>query len=98
MAGLTTHITFSKQLAVPDVAEDLVWVGDGGNNVVTFLNQISLVTDKAVFIYIDGLNDADRLDLRAGESWTETGISFRRLRFVNQVALEQPTVRGVAWG
>lgn len=93
-----THITFSKQLATAGQIEDLLWVGSGHNGKLEYATKVTLVTDKDVIIYIDGIEPDDGLDLKGSESWNEDNVQFRRLRFVNQVMGERPTVRGIVWG
>lgn len=88
----------NKQLAVAGVAENIVMSG------MEEWRTISITTDKDVYLGFDigaavTPDATNSLYLKANESYDEIGIRVaERLRFVNVVGGEQPTIRGIAWG
>ena len=92
------HQVFNKQLAVPGVAEMLVEVDRTRMSVGT---RLTVLTDLDVLIGFDApgeLTTENALELQGGESYSEDGIIFSSLRFVNLVSAETPRVRGILWG
>lgn len=92
------HQVFNKQLATPGVAETLMEVDRAK---MSYGQKLTILTDKAVLIGFDTteeLTTENALELQGGEGYSEEGIIFSSLRFVNLDADESPRVRGIVWG
>lgn len=93
-----SHQVFNKQLATPGAAEMLVQVDRAK---MSFAQKLTVLTDKDVLIGFDTteeLTTENALELQGGESYSEEGIIFSSLRFVNLDEGEAPRVRGIIWG
>jgi hypothetical protein len=92
------HQVFNRQLAAAGQAETLARVD---RSRMSFGHRLTVTTDKGILIGFDAsgeLTPDDALELQAGESYSEDGVIFSSLRFVNLVTGETPRVRGIIWG
>lgn len=89
---------FNKQLAAAGVAEELVRVD---RSKMSFGHRLTVMADKGILLGFDTTGElipGNALELQSGESYSEEGIIFSSLRFVNIVLGETPKVRGIIWG
>lgn len=89
-----------KQLATADVAEDL-FVCEA--DTVAVIEKVDIRTDKDTYLFFGPdtvpVTAATSFLLKGGEGYAESGIMVsERIRFVNVVPGERPTVRGILWG
>jgi len=88
----------NQQLAVAGVAENITVTG------MEEWRKVTIVTDLAVYIAFDigaavAPTAANGLELGPGESYSDEGVRItERLRFINVVGGQQPTLRGIMWG
>jgi len=88
----------NQQLAVAGTAENITVTG------MEEWRKITIVTDLAIYIAFDvgaavALTSANALELGPGEAYSDEGVRVtERLRFVNVVGGQQPTIRGIMWG